>query len=87
MVSLILTIDRRCIKEFWLWLLWCGVFKKHPFNLKGVCEGGGGAMVFWGEIFSVGKFNWKKILSLKWAENIILLALCALKNIVLVEKK
>ena len=29
---------------------------------------------------------WKKIMSLKWAEQNILLAFCALKNIVFVEK-
>ena len=42
-------------------------FKEHPFNLKG---GGVGAMVFGGKTFSVGKFDWKKILSMKWAEKI-----------------
>ena len=40
-----------------------------------------------GNFFSVGKFDWKQIPSLKWAEKIILWALCALKNIVFVEKK
>ena len=60
-------------------------FREHPFNLKG--GGGGGAMVFMGEKYSVCKFAFKKILTLKWAEKNILLALCALKNIVFVEKK
>ena len=64
-------------------MLCCYVLREHPFNLKG----GGGAMVFWGKIFLSINLIEKKILSLKWAEKNILLALCALKIIVFAEKK
>ena len=44
-------------------------------------------MVFWGNTFSVGKFDGKKKCpSLTWAEKNILFALWALKSIVFVEK-
>ena len=46
-------------------------FREHPFNLKE----GGGAMVFFGEKFLSANLIEKKILSLKWAEQNILLAL------------
>ena len=50
--------------------------REHPFNFKGhLSSGWGGAMFFWEKKISVGKFDLKKILSLKWAGNNILLAL------------
>ena len=59
------------------------MLREYPFNLKG----GEGAMIFFGEKNSVCKFALKTFLSLKWAEKNILLAFCALKIIVFVEKK
>ena len=56
--------------------------REHAFNLKV-----GGAMVFLGKQISVGKFDWKKISVSEMGRKNILLALCALKNIVFVEKK
>ena len=55
--------------------------REHPFNLKG-----GGAMFFWGKTFLLANLIEKKFQSLKWTEKKILLELCALKNIVFVEK-
>ena len=43
-------------------------------------------MVFWEKKFLSAILIEKKILSLKWAEQNILLALCALKNVVFVKK-
>ena len=49
--------------------------------------GGGGLWFFWGKKFMSTNLIEKKNLSVKWTEKKILLALCALKNIVFVEKK
>ena len=57
--------------------------REHPFNLKGEGE----LCFFWGKQILSANLIEKKILSLKWAEKNILLGLCALKNIVFVEKK
>ena len=54
--------------------------REHPFNLKG-------AIVFLGYKFSVGKFDWNKMYVSEMGRKNILFALCALKNIVFVEKK
>ena len=58
------------------------LLREHPFNLKG-------AMFFWGIFFLSADFKGKKFLSLTWTEKHILLhvGLCALKNIVFIEKK
>ena len=44
-------------------------------------------MFFWEKTFLLANLIGKKKLSLKWAETNILLALCALENIVFVEEK
>ena len=59
-----------------------GYIREHPFNLKG----GGELCFFRKKIVLSANFIEKKFLSVKWAEKNILLALCALKNIVFVEK-
>ena len=52
--------------------------REHPFNLNGF---------FWGTFFCLQIWLKNKFLSLKSAEKNIMLALCALKNIVFVENK
>ena len=56
--------------------------REHPFNLKG--EGGYG--FFGGKQILSANLIEKNFLSLKWEEKHILLALCALTNIVFVQK-
>ena len=55
--------------------------REHPFNLKG---GEGGLWFFWGKTILSANLIDNKFLSLKWPEKNIL---CAIKNIVFVEKK
>ena len=57
--------------------------REQPFNLKG----GGGLCFFWEKKNSVGKFDWKKNSVSEMGRKNILLALCALKMIVFIEKK
>ena len=59
--------------------IYINIIREHPFNLKW-----GGYGFFWGKHFCLLE---KKFLSQKWAEKNIMLALCALKIIVFVEKK
>ena len=58
------------------------VLREHPFFLKGE---GGGAMVFFGKKNDVDKLDW--LIVYEMGRKSFLLALCALKNIVFVEKK